>query len=69
MLVEVWHDGEHGNLHMGKRIEAALAGKGYLYYRIDEQRGPLREWHIGKPGSGYSNYFLCTEAAARRLEL
>jgi FkbM family methyltransferase len=69
MLVEVWHDGEHGNLHMGERIEAAVAGKGYLYYRVDDALGPVREPHIGRPGRGYSNYFICTEDVARRLAL
>lgn len=70
LLVEVWHDGEHGgNLHSGARIEAAVAGKGYVYYRLDEELGPVREEHIGRPGVGYSNYFICTDDVARRLEL
>jgi FkbM family methyltransferase len=67
LLVEVWHDGEHGNLHMGERIEAAVAGKGYVYYRVDHDLGPVREEHIGRPGRGYSNYFICTEDVARRV--
>ena len=69
LLVEVWRDGEHGNLHMGERIEAAVHGKGYVYYRVDESHGPVREEHIGGPGRGYWNYFICTETVARNLGL
>jgi FkbM family methyltransferase len=69
MLVEVWHDGEHGNLHMGERVERAVTGRGYVYYRVDDVRGPVWEEHIGSPGRGYSNYFICTETVARKLGL
>jgi FkbM family methyltransferase len=69
MLVEVWHDGEHGGLEMGKRVEATVAGRGYLYFRLDDTHGPVREEHIGRPGRGYSNYFICTPEAARSLGL
>ena len=68
LLVEVWHDAEQqGDLHIGSRVEALVSGKGYRYWRIDEERGPVAAEHIGMPGRGYSNYLLCTEEMAREI--
>lgn len=51
----------------GKRVEELVAPYGYLYFDIDEKKGPRRTPHIER-GSG-SNYLLCSEQTARELGL
>ncbi|HEX8154625.1 MAG TPA: FkbM family methyltransferase [Thermoanaerobaculia bacterium] len=69
MLVEIWHDDEHGRLEIGSRVEALVRGKGYRYFRVDEERGAIASEHIGAPGRGYSNFLICTEEVARSIGL
>jgi FkbM family methyltransferase len=69
MLIEIWHNEEHGDLRIGSRVEAAVSGCGYVYYRIDEVSGASREAHISPAGSGYSNYLICTPEQAAAIGL
>jgi FkbM family methyltransferase len=52
---------------VGRRIEEQVASLGYLYFDIDENRGPRRVEHI-RPGAGL-NYLLCSQKVARGLDL
>lgn len=62
MLVEVLND------EIGGRIEVLLAGKGYLYFNIDEDSGSVRRVeHITK--SDYYNYLICSQEVAKKLAL
>ena len=60
MLIEVLSD------DMGRRIEALLPD-GYLYFDIDEERGPRRVSHIGR--SATYNHLVCTPYIAELLQL
>ncbi len=51
----------------GKRVEELVAPYGYLYFDIDEKKGPRRMPHIER--SSGSNYLLCSEQTARGLGL
>ena len=51
----------------GKTIESIVMGLDYLYYNIDEKRGPIYSDHIGK--SFKYNYFICQPETARLLGL
>lgn len=60
MLVEVLND------TVGRNIEALVAGKGYIYFNLDEKSGTIRQVeHISK--SDYYNYLLCKEKTAKLL--
>jgi FkbM family methyltransferase len=61
MLIEVLSQ------EVGRRIEEQVAPYGYLYFDIDEKKGPYRRPHIER--SSGSNYLLCSEQTARELGL
>jgi FkbM family methyltransferase len=54
---------------VAQAVEAAVQGRGYLYFRIDEAHGIEQLPHIIyelRPGHGF-NYLICTAAEAKRL--
>ena len=54
---------------VAQAVEAAVQGRGYLYFRIDEAQGIEHLPHIIyelRPGHGF-NYLICTAAEAKRL--
>ncbi|MGH9763664.1 MAG: FkbM family methyltransferase [Blastocatellia bacterium] len=62
MLIEILDD------DVGRRVEALVAGKGYLYFNIDDESGELRQTpHITK--SDFYNYLLCDAETAKSLGL
>jgi FkbM family methyltransferase len=63
LLVEIWND------EIGKRVQAILDGHGYLYYALDETRGPRRVSEIRHPLPGYMNHLVCTAETAAALGL
>jgi len=61
MLIEILSD------EVGQKVEELVAGKGYLYFNIDEDKGVRRVEHILK--SDYYNYLLCNAETAVYLGL
>lgn len=61
MLIEVLSD------ELGRRVEEAVGGLGYLYYAIDERSGPQRRRSIRR-GPGM-NFLLCMPQVAQGLDL
>jgi FkbM family methyltransferase len=61
MLIEVLtHD-------VAQKLETVLAGKGYLYFDIDEENPPKLVQRLTK--SSYYNYLICQPHIAKRLNL
>jgi FkbM family methyltransferase len=56
---------------IGAKIESILKGHKYLYFNIDEYKGPIRRSHITASGlTRHSrNFLLCQMATARKLKL
>ncbi len=63
MMIEVIHD------DVGIALETLLAGKPYLYFLLDEQRGPVRKDTVRKGSKLSKDYLFCTEAVARQHAL
>ena len=61
MLIEILND------EVGKKVEALVKDKGYLYFNIDETNGIRKVDHIFK--SDYYNYLLCNQETASYLGL
>lgn len=61
MLIEVLDD------EVGRGIESAVEGLGYVYFNVDERSTARRVAHIGR--SDYYNFLLCTPERAARLRL
>ena len=61
ILIEILTD------DIGEKVEKLLAGLGYVYYAIDEIRGPVRCAMLR--GTGASNYLLCSNEKAQAVGL
>ena len=61
LLIEILND------EVGKKVEALVKDKDYLYFNIDEANGIRKVDHIFK--SDYYNYLLCNEETAKYLGL
>ena len=61
ILIEILTD------EIGEKVEKLLAGLGYVYYAIDDIRGPVKCAKLR--GTGVSNYLLCSSEKARSLGL
>jgi FkbM family methyltransferase len=49
------------------KVEALVTGKGYLYFNIDDVRGPRRQERLTK--SDHYNFLLCSAEKAKELGL
>ena len=61
MLIEILND------EVAAKLNKLLAGLGYLYFNIDEDRGVRQVSRLSR--SDYSNFLLCNEEAAKKLGL
>lgn len=61
ILIEVLND------EVGRKIEAILEDKDYLYFNIDEENHPRQVVHITKSDS--YNYLMCNREIAEKLKL
>lgn len=61
LLIEILED------FLAEKIEKLTSGIGYLYFDIDEKRGPQRREHLHKATS--YNFLICTSDVAKRLRL
>lgn len=62
ILIEILND------EIGEKVERSVAGKGYLYFNIDDKQNSLRRTDSIRKSDLY-NYLLCTEETAKMLGL
>jgi FkbM family methyltransferase len=62
MLIEIL------NVEVGEAVEALVKDKGYLYFRVDELKGPTQCEHI-LPHENCFNYLLCDPETAKSIHL